>query len=293
LNYSFHNWLLAARPKTLVATVAPVLIGAAYVSDAALLHPWLVACALLSALCIQIGTNFVNDYADFKKGADNAKRLGPTRVTQAGLITPAKVKRGAAIVFGLAVAFGIPLILRGGPPILIIGLLSILFGWAYTAGPYPLGYNGLGELFVFLFFGCAAVIGTSYALTLQWLPLSGLIACAPGLHASALLAVNNVRDVDTDRIAGKRTLAARFGRTFGRIEYAALMLLPYMIPVLLFTAFHFRSFVLLPLFSLPLTVAPIRKALTRTDGPSLIQALVGTTRVQLAFGLLFAAGLAL
>jgi 1,4-dihydroxy-2-naphthoate octaprenyltransferase len=293
VNSIFHNWLLAARPKTLVATVAPVLIGAAFVSDVAWLHLPLVICALLSALCIQIGTNFVNDYADFKKGADTAKRLGPTRVTQAGLIAPDKVKRGAQIVFALAVVFGIPLIARGGLPILLIGLLSILFGWAYTAGPYPLGYNGLGELFVFLFFGVAAVVGTAYAITLEWQPLILLVAAAPGLHASALLAVNNVRDVDTDRLAGKRTLAARFGRTFGRIEYVTLVALPFAVPVLLYFVSHFDHFILLPLLSLPLAVAPVRKTLTRSDGPGLIEALVGTTRLQLAFGVLFAIGLAL
>lgn len=251
------HWLLASRPKTLVAAVVPVLIGAACARDAALEHWALALCAMLSALCIQIGTNLANDYADFKSGADNANRLGPTRVTQAGLIKPAHVKAGAVCAFGLAVVFGVPLILHAGWPILAIGLLSILSGWAYTSGPYPLGYNGLGELFVFLFFGLAAVAGTSYALTLEWLPLSVLAAVVPGLHASALLAVNNVRDIDTDREAGKRTLAARFGRTFGRIEYTLLLLLPFAIPLLLWAGGARGLPILLPVLALPLTVQPL------------------------------------
>jgi 1,4-dihydroxy-2-naphthoate polyprenyltransferase len=286
-------WLLASRPRTLVASVIPVAVGLGFASRSGPLPVGIVLCLFASALCIQIGTNLANDYSDFKKGADHAGRLGPTRVTQAGLIEPSRVKAGAILVFGLAVLFGIPLMLRGGWPILAIGVFSILCGWAYTGGPYPLGYNGLGELFVFLFFGLAAVIGTVYALTLRWEPLAWLIAVVPGLHASGLLAVNNVRDVDTDRTAGKRTLAARFGRTFGRTEYAALMLLPFVVPVILFLIFHFSFLVLIPLLTLPLLLQPLRLALATSDGPHLISALAGTARLQLAFGVLFALGLAL
>jgi len=290
---SLDNWILAARPRTLVAAVVPVIVGAAFAKQAALEHWPFALCAALSALCIQIGTNLANDYSDFKRGADTSQRIGPVRVTQAGLIAPQRVRNGAVLAFALAAAFGIPLIARGGWPILLIGILSILCGWAYTAGPFPLGYNGLGELFVLLFFGFAAVAGTHYVLTLDWNPLVLFIALAPGLHASALLAVNNVRDIETDRAAGKRTLTARFGRTFGRAEFALLILLPFFVPVVLFFNFHFSFLILLPVLSLPSAMPPLRTALTREDGPSLISALAGTARLQLLFGVLFAAGLAL
>jgi len=284
-------WIQAARPKTLVAAIVPVMVGAAYAKQAALEHWPLVICAALSALCIQIGTNLANDYADFSRGADSSSRIGPVRVTQAGLIAPKRVRNGAVLAFALAAVFGIPLIVRGGWPILAIGLLSILCGWLYTAGPFPLGYNGLGELFVLLFFGLAAVAGTHYVLMLEWNPLVLLIALAPGLHASALLAVNNLRDLETDRAAGKLTLAARFGRPFARTEYAFLLLLPFLIPVFLFFISHFSFHILLPVLALPLTTTPLQTAFTREDGPSLISALAGTARVQFLFGLLFAAGL--
>ena len=292
--FSLHNWILAARPKTLVAAIVPVIVGAAYARGAALEHWPILLCALFSSLCIQIGTNFANDYSDFKSGADTAERLGPVRVTQAGLIEPARVKAGAMTAFGMAVAFGIPLIARGGWPILMIGVLSILSGWAYTGGPFPLGYNGLGELFVFLFFGLAAVVGTHYVLTLTWDPLVLVIAAIPGLHASALLAINNLRDVDTDRKAGKRTLAARFGRTFGRVEYTLLLLLPYLIIVLLAVFSHLKPYFAMPaLASLALAYEALHIAYTKTDGPSLITALSKTALVQLFFGIGFAIGLVL
>jgi 1,4-dihydroxy-2-naphthoate octaprenyltransferase len=290
---SLDNWILASRPKTLVAAVVPVMVGAAFAKQAALEHWPFVLCALLSALCIQIGTNLANDYSDFRRGADTSRRIGPVRVTQAGLIAPKKVRNGAILAFALAVVFGIPLIARGGVPILLIGMLSILCGWLYTSGPFPLGYNGLGELFVLLFFGFAATAGTYFVLTLEWNPLALLIALAPGLHAAALLAVNNVRDLETDRAAGKRTLAARFGRTFGRIEFALLILLPFFVPIVLFLISHFSFLILLPVLALPSAMPPLRTVFTREDGPSLISALAGTAQLQLLFGILFAAGLVL
>lgn len=285
------NWLLAARPKTLVAAVVPVIVGAAFAARDVSLHWSVLILIFASALCIQIGTNFANDYSDFKRGAD-AARVGPVRVTQAGLIQPQAVKRAASIAFAAAVVFGIPLIVRGGVPVLLIGAAGILCGWAYTGGPFPYGYRGLGELFVFLFFGLAAVAGTHYVLTLTWTPLALLIALPSGLHATALLAVNNIRDMDTDRAAGKRTLAAMFGRTFARWEYALLTMLPYSVPVGLFF-FGFERPVLLPLLSLPLLIMPVGIVLSRTDAAGLIKALGATARLQLVFGLLLAAGLIL
>lgn len=284
-------WLLATRPKTLTAVLMPVAIGAAYASRLAETNVPILLCIFASALLIQIGTNLANDYSDYKSGADASGRLGPVRVTQSGLIAPQKVKAGAIICYAGAVAFGIPLILLGGWPILLIGVIGIICGWAYTGGPFPLGYNGLGELFVLLFFGVAAVMGTAYLLTGAWTIQAFLISLCPGLLASALLVVNNVRDLDTDRITGKRTLAARFGRLFGRWELAACLILPYVVPALLFWFHGYPNRVLLPIASLPLVIQPLGLTLIKTDGPSLNRALAGTSRLILVFGLLFVIGL--
>ena len=285
-----RHWLLASRPKTLVIAVVPVLIGAAYASRFGSVDWHIFLHILLAAVFIQIGTNLANDYGDYKSGADNVKRVGPMRVTQAGLIKPAHVKLGFIAAYALAIAFGILLIPKGGWPILAIGMLGILAGWAYTNGPYPLGYNGLGELFVLLFFGILAVAGTSYLLVGGWSVESFWIGLAPGLQASAILVANNVRDIETDRAAGKRTLAAAFGRTFGRWEFALFILLPFVIPVILF--FHgFDQRVLLPFLALPLTIRPLGLVLSKNDPVSLIRALVATALLQLVFGLLFAIGL--
>ncbi len=283
-------WLLAARPKTLVAALVPVLVGAAYAARFGPIDWHIFLHILLAAICIQIGTNLSNDYGDHRRGADTGARVGPVRVTQAGLIKPSHVRIGFIVMYALAVAFGIPLILKGGWPILVIGMLSILAGWAYTNGPYPLGYNGLGELFVLIFFGLIAVAGTSYLLAGEWIAQSFLIGLVPGLHASAILVANNVRDIDTDRAAGKRTLAAVFGRKFGRIEFTLFILLPFVIPVML----YFRGYedrILLPLLALPLTIRPLGLVLSKTDPVSLIRALTATAVFQLAFGLLFVIGL--
>jgi len=288
---TLRSWILASRPKTLVAAAVPVMVGAALAREAAAEHWPFALCALLAALCIQIGTNFANDYSDFRRGTD-AQRIGPTRVTQSGLIAPERVKDGAILAFTLATVFGLFLVLRGGWPIMAIGILGMIFGWLYTGGPYPLGYHGLGEVFVFVFFGLAAVAGTHYVLTLEWNPISLLVAIAPGLHASALLAVNNVRDIDTDRAAGKRTLAVMHGRTFARWEYLLLCTLPFVVPVIL-ALIGFSAWVLLSLLAMPLVIAPVRLVFTQTDGPSLIRALAVTARLQLVFGILLSLGLLL
>ena len=284
------HWLLAARPKTLVAALVPVLVGAAYASRFGPMEWGIFACILLSAIFIQIGTNLSNDYGDHQRGADTGARVGPVRVTQSGLIKPSHVRIGFIVAYGIAIVFGIPLILRGGWPILVIGVLSILAGWAYTNGPYPLGYNGLGELFVLIFFGIVAVAGTSYVLVREWTGESFVIGLAPGLHASAILVANNVRDIDTDRAAGKRTLAAAFGRAFGRWEFGLFVLLPFLIPAALY--YHgYDHRILLPFLALPLTIRPLGLVLSRSDPVSLIRALVATATLQLAFGLLFVIGL--
>jgi len=220
----FQVWILASRPKTLAAAIAPVIIGCAMAYADNAFH-WLAAlAALFGSVMIQIGTNFANDYFDFKKGTDTHERIGPVRVTQAGLVKPVTMKRAIAIAFGLAFLAGIYLVWRGGLPVIGIGLLSILFGILYTAGPLPLGYNGLGDIFVFLFFGLVAVGGTYYVQALTITPEAIIAGAAPGFWSVGILTVNNLRDIDNDRKGGKKTLAARFGRTFARSEYVMCVL---------------------------------------------------------------------
>ncbi len=212
-------WLMAARPKTLWAAVAPVLLGTAFAVEAAAFHAPSAFCALLAALLIQVGTNYSNDYHDFAKGADTVDRKGPTRVTQAGLVRPEAVRRAAFIAFALAFAAGVYLIVRGGWPVLLIGLASILFGVLYTAGRYSLAYLGLADLFVLIFFGPVAVAGTYYVQALDVSLLVLLAGLGPGFLATAILLVNNIRDVDEDRVAGKKTLIVRWGRRTGVALY--------------------------------------------------------------------------
>jgi 1,4-dihydroxy-2-naphthoate polyprenyltransferase len=283
-------WLMAARPRTLIASLMPVALGAAYAATLRSVDTQLLLFIFASALCIQIGTNLANDYSDFKKGADAGKRLGPTRVTQSGLLEPGQVMRGAWTCFFLAVLFGVPLMMKGGWPIVGIGALSILFGWMYTGGPYPLGYHGLGELFVFLFFGVAAVTGTSYVLVGWWTWQSAILAVCPGLFAVAILVVNNVRDIESDRKAGKFTLAARFGRSFGRMEYVICMAVAMLIPVAFFLL-NGKPYVLFPLLMIPVAYKPFKLMLTKTDGPSLNKALAETAKFELVFGAFFVIGL--
>ncbi len=278
-------WTLAVRPKTLPAAVAPVLIGTA-MTGTALYWPAAVA-AMIGALLIQIGTNFANDYFDFKKGVDTEERLGPMRVTQAGLVTPTTMKRATAIAFTLALTSGIYLVWRGGWPIVVIGLLSILFGVLYTGGPYPLGYNGWGDIFALIFFGPVAVGGTYYVQTLD-INTSVLIAgLAPGLFSVAILTVNNLRDLDNDRSAGKKTLAVRFGRTFTLIEYRLALLVACLIPLVLVADSH-RLAMAATVTIIPATFA-MRKV-GRVQGRELNDCLTLTGRLLLLYSLTFSIG---
>ena len=215
------TWLLAARPKTLTAALAPVAVGTGLAFGVGAGRWPLAVAALVGALLIQVGTNLTNDYYDFHKGADTAERLGPVRVTQAGLVAPRTVLVAAALCFAAAVCVGLFLVAAGGWPVVAIGLLSILAGWAYTGGPAPLGYLGLGEAFVLLFFGFVAVGGTVWVQALRLPSATWLVALSVGCTATLLIVVNNLRDIDTDRRAGKHTLAARFGQRFARGEYVA------------------------------------------------------------------------
>ncbi|MBN1209401.1 MAG: 1,4-dihydroxy-2-naphthoate polyprenyltransferase [Myxococcaceae bacterium] len=283
-------WLLAVRPKTLTAALVPVSVGTGLAFGAGV-GRWLPAlAALVGALLIQIGTNLTNDYYDFKKGADTSERLGPMRVTQSGLIAPSTVLAGALACFGLAILSGIYLVWVGGWPIVAIGLTSVLCGYAYTGGPFPLAYHGLGDVFVFVFFGLVAVTGTFYVQALTVSPAAWWAAIPVGALGTALLVVNNLRDAHTDVKAGKRTLVVRLGTGAGKAEYLLMLAASFATPVALFGLGMASAWVFLALLSAPLAVGPLRLVL-KAQGAALNAALGGTARLQLVFGLLFALGL--
>ena len=290
---SLRIWLMAARPRTLPAAVAPVLVGTALAWTEGSIDWLAFAAALLGALFIQVGTNLSNDYSDARRGADTEDRLGPVRVTAGGLVPPRQVLVATYVSFGLAVLFGIYLIAIAGPVLLLIGAASILAGVLYTGGPRPYGYEGLGEVFVFLFFGIVAVSGSYYVQreSLEWEAL--VLAVPVGLLASAILVVNNVRDLETDRRAGKRTLAVRLGRERTRRLYAAMIALAYVTVALPWIFGSLSAWLLLPLATLPLAVPLVRAVAERSDGPTLNEALAGTGRLEFLFCLLLSAGLML
>ncbi|HEY4159219.1 MAG TPA: 1,4-dihydroxy-2-naphthoate polyprenyltransferase [Polyangiaceae bacterium] len=287
---SVEAWLLASRPKTLSAAAVPVVVGSACAAATGAVRWPAGLAALGGALLLQIGANFANDVFDHERGADTAERLGPTRAVQAGLIDAAQMRRGMWFVFALALGFGVYLTLVAGPLILLIGLLSIASAIAYTGGPYPLGYHGLGDVFVFLFFGVIAVCGTAF-VELGRMPWLSLWAALPvGALATAILVVNNLRDRETDARAGKRTLAVRFGRTGALAEYRALLLLSYAVPVALLVSASAGAFVLLPLLSAPLALR-LERSVSRGEGRALNPLLGRTAGLLLAYGVLFALGL--
>lgn len=286
--------MLASRPATLPAAGVPVVVGAAAaVSEGAVFRPLVFAVTLASALLIQIGTNFANDYSDFHRGADHEGRLGPVRVTHSGLISHAAVRRGIVVAFGLAALLGAWLAWVGGWPIIAIGLFSIICGLAYTGGPWPFGYHGLGDVFVFVFFGLIAVTGTAYLQSGRWSVDALIVAVPIGLLVTNILVVNNLRDLPTDRAAGKHTLAVRLGDRATRIQYALLALLAYLVPGVLASAGGRRGWLLLPWLTAPIAVALVRRVLAGTAGRELNPMLGRTGQLLLLFGLLLAAGLLL
>jgi 1,4-dihydroxy-2-naphthoate octaprenyltransferase len=288
---ALRAWLMAARPPTLPAAVVPVLVGTAAVARLGF-RPLPFAAALLAAVLIQVGTNFANDYFDFRKGADTAERLGPVRVTQSGLIAPETVRSAMMLVFGLAALVGLYLVYVGGWPILAIGLCSIAAGVLYTGGPYPLAYHGLGDLFVFIFFGLIAVCGTAYLHT-GAVPDAAIFAALPvALIVTAIIVVNNLRDIDTDRQARKHTLAVLLGRRATRVEYLLLIGGAYLLLLLGPPLGLSSPWSLLPLLTLPLALGLVRTVFTEQGRP-LNRALAGTGRLHMLFGLLYAAGLLL
>lgn len=284
-----RNWILAARPKTLSAAAVPVMIGSALAAhEPPGVSWWMFTCALAGALLIQIATNFINDALDFRKGADTAERLGPLRVTQAGLIGAGAVMRAAWACLFLAALFGIPLILRGGWPLLVIGLASIAAAYAYTGGPFPLAYRGLGELFVMLFFGVAAVGGTFYVHSLQITSAAVLAGIAAGALSTVLLVINNLRDVESDRRSDKRTLAVRFGETFARGEIALFALLPFA-SIAVIAVLESRRALLVCFLAFPLAVLLVQRTV-RARGAELNRYLALAGALQWACGLLFVLG---
>jgi 1,4-dihydroxy-2-naphthoate octaprenyltransferase len=286
-------WLVAARPRTLPAAVAPVLVGTALAGSEGVFRPLAFAAALIGSVFIQIGTNLSNDYSDARRGADTEDRLGPVRVTAGGLMPPRTVLYGTYVAFGIAVAAGLYLAAVAGWELLAVGAASILAGVLYTGGPRPYGYEGLGELFVFLFFGVVAVVGSYFVQTedLRWEAFA--LSAPVGLLAAAILVVNNVRDVETDRRAGKRTLAVKLGRGRARRLYAAMLLVAFLAPPVVLLAGGLSGWILLSLAALPLAPPLVRTVATRTDGPALNSALAGTGRLLAVYSLLLSIGLLL
>ena len=287
-----NPWILAARPRTLGAAAVPVLAGTALAFAARAFDPLLTTLLLACAILIQIATNYFNDAIDHAKGADTAERLGPTRVTNSGLLAPRTVMRGGAVCLALAVVLSIPLVLHGGWPIFLIGIFSLFFAYAYTGGPFPLAYLGLGEIFVVLFFGVIAVAGTFYLNTLAWSAEALLAGLQIGLHSSVLLAVNNLRDIESDRTANKRTLAARFGLTFARWENAALVMAPFILGIAWLPLGYLWAF-LLPLATLPHAWWLARACLDAQPDRSVNQLLAQAAALHAGFGLLLAIGFAI
>lgn len=299
---------MAARPQTLPAGAAPVIVGVGLAIGFGVFAPLPALAALLGALLIQVGTNFANDYYDAVRGTDTEEREGFTRVTAGGLIAPTEVKRAMYATFALAIGVGTYLVYVGGVPILVVGLASVLSGLAYTGGPYPFGYYGLGDLFVFVFFGLVAVSGTFYvqAAALSgvgpfplWirpgtLPSAAVVASLPiaGL-STCILVVNNVRDLETDRKAGKRTLAVLVGYTWSRVEFCALIGMAYVVPLVFLLDPRYGLSVLLPLVTLPYATRVTKTVLTERSGEALNPALERVGKLLAGYALLFAVGLAI
>jgi len=284
------TWVAAARLRTLPAAVVPVAVGTACATASGGMALGPALAALGGALAIQIGTNFANDVFDAERGADGPDRVGPLRAVSAGLITAGAMKRAMIAAFGVATLLGVYLVAVAGWPVVAIGVASILSGIAYTGGPWPLGYHGLGDVFVLAFFGFVAVCGTAF-VQLGRVPCLAIWAAVPvGALATAILVVNNIRDRATDERAGKRTLAVRLGRGGGLIEYGALLAIAYAVPAGL--AIAGRLPVALPLLTAPIAVARLRALIAAADGPAFNGCLAATAQLLLLHGGLFAAGLA-
>ncbi|HAH51922.1 MAG TPA: 1,4-dihydroxy-2-naphthoate octaprenyltransferase [Balneola sp.] len=286
-------WVEAARPKTLAAAFVPVLIGATIAFQDNLINWTATSVALLCAFLIQIGTNFANDYFDFVKGADTDERIGFERATSKGLISPKSMLNATILSMCLAFIFGLYLVWIGGTVVLAIGLLSLLFGVLYTGGPFPLGYNGLGDVFVFIFFGIVAVMTTYYVNALEWSIDSFWASLAVGALCTNILVVNNLRDVDQDKKAGKKTLGVLFGDTMLKIEYSLMLILAFAIPPHFYFQLHYDVWIFLPFLILPIAVLHAKTIWTETEKRNLNQQLEKTAKFMTLFGFLFSIGIIL
>lgn len=286
------GWILASRPKTLLAAVVPVIIGSSLSYDVGKFHFFAALVALVCSILIQIATNFVNDLYDHLKGSDTKERVGPERALANGWISVNEMKLGIFITFALAFLLGLYLVYLGGWIILVIGILSIISGIAYTAGPYPLAYNGLGDIFVFIFFGVIGTVCTFYIQAHYVDPLIFWASIPVGALITNILVVNNFRDIDQDRAASKITLAVKFGKNFAVGQYIFLVLISYAVPLIAFFIYDKEWFILLPLISLPLAVRLVKMLFT-LKGTQLNKTLELTAKFSAIFGLLFAIGIIL
>ena len=288
----FESWVLASRPKTLLAAVVPVIVGSALAINKGKFVFLFSFIALLCSLCIQIGTNYVNDLYDFLKGADTAKRKGPLRVLSNGLISVNEMKIGSVLIFLVAFLLGLYLVYVGGLIVFTIGILSIIAGIAYTAGPFPLAYNGLGDLFVFMFFGVVGTMGTYFIQVKEFSILSFLTSIPVGALITNILVVNNFRDIEEDKAAGKKTLAVILGRNFARYQFIILTISSFLIPAALFFIYNFHFWIFLPYLTIPIAFKLVTMLYT-LEGFQLNKTLELTAKFSALFGLLFAAGLTL
>jgi len=284
-------WWSAVRPATLAASVAPVLAGTAVAIHEGGIRPAAGLGALVVALAMQVGVNFANDYSDFVRGADTLRRVGPVRAASSGVVAPEQVMWAALVAFGVAGAAGLALSLATDWRLLIVGAVCLLAGWLYTGGPRPYGYVGLGELFVFIFFGLVATIGTVYVEILRVTPLAVLAGCGIGFLATAILVLNNLRDIETDTAAGKRTLATRIGRDRTLILLVLIVGAAFVVPILMSVLGFAGVTVALALFAIPIAATPVRTAFASRSGPSLVAALKQMAAAEIAYALLMTVGL--
>ena len=283
-----NRWIIGARPRTLPAAIVPVAVGAGCAAGLPGDTWWRVALSLLVSLALQVGVNYANDYSDGVRGTDDV-RVGPVRLVASGLAAPKAVKRAAFAAFGVAAVAGLVLATQTSFWLLAVGAAALLAAWFYTGGPKPYGYLGLGELFVFVFFGLVATIGTTYVIAERITGASIVMGCAVGALACALLVINNLRDIPTDRAVGKKTLAVRLGDTRTRTMYGALIALAFVAAVAVATIW--RPWTALAALAIPLAVAPVRRVRSGATGRDLIAVLGGTGRLQMAYGLLATIGL--
>ena len=287
-----YRWIIASRPKTLIAAIAPVILGSSLAFQEDSFNLLLFTVILITAILIQIGTNLVNDLFDYINGADNEDRLGPDRALQKGLLSKSQIESAIFFIFTIAVVLGFYLALIGGWPIVIIGSISILFGFLYTSGPYPLAYNGLGDIFVFIFFGLVSVSGTYYLYSGNFYMDSIILGSSVGSISTGILVVNNLRDIYNDKKFGKNTLAVLLGKRFTQIEYLLLMIIAYLIPIYISFIFGWKSSLYIVYFTLPIAIQLILQVFFK-EGADLNKTLEGTAKLLLLYTLLLSFGIAI